>query len=446
LLIPRRFASERFLTEILDDSATLRQVSAYREVAAAAIFLLAVAAVVTRPRRLDEAVAAALGGLAMLVAGVLSPGQALAALAAQWNLFLFFLGLMLVSGLADAAGFFDAAGALAIGAARGSGHLLLLCVFGAGAVITAFLSNDATALILTPVVYSVATRLRLPPLPYLFATTFIADTASMTLPVSNPINILVSERAGIGLAAYASHLLPASLIAIALNAALFRLVFRRETDRRFQADWRAALATAIEDRRLFRLTCAGLAVLAVAYLAASAVRFPLGGIAVGGAALLALLALAARNLQVGRVRAHVSLSLFVYVAGLLVLVRAVEAAGLTTAAVRWLTALPGGSLGTVASGVAGAAAGSNLVNNVPATLVLLSGAGGHPLPFLVGVLAGADLGPNLTPVGSLSTMLWLVIVRRHGVEVSSVQYLKLGAVITPVLLLAATLTIAATFR
>lgn len=420
-------------------------VSAYREAAGAAIFLLAMAAVITRPRRLDEAVAAALGAVAMLLAGVLSPGQALAALAAQWNLFLFFLGLMLVSGLADAAGFFDAAGALAIGAARGSGRLLLLCVFGAGAVITAFLSNDATALILTPVVYSVATRLRLPPLPYLFATTFVADTASMTLPVSNPINILVSDRAGIGLAAYASHLLAASVIAIALNAALFMLRFRREAGRRFQVDWRGELAAAVQDRRLFRLTCAGLAVLAAAYLAASALQLPLGGVAVGGAVLLAMLALVARNLQAERVRAHVSLSLFVYLAGLLVLVRGIETAGLTAAATGLLTALPQSQLGAVAAGVASGAVGANLINNVPATLVLLTGSG-HTLPFLIGVLAGADLGPNLTPVGSLSTMLWLVIVRRHGVEVSSVQYMKLGALVTPMLLVAAALTIATTFR
>jgi arsenical pump membrane protein len=168
-------------------------VTAYRAVAAGAIFLLTMATVITRPRRVDESVAAALGALAMLGLGVVSPGEALGQIAAYWNLFLFFLGLMLISGLADAAGFFDAAGALAAGAARGSGRLLLLGVFVVGTVTTTFLSNDATALILTPVVCSVATRLRLPPLPYLFATTFVADTASMTLPVSNPINILVGD-------------------------------------------------------------------------------------------------------------------------------------------------------------------------------------------------------------------------------------------------------------
>ncbi|HZU19492.1 MAG TPA: SLC13 family permease, partial [Candidatus Dormibacteraeota bacterium] len=116
---------------------------------------------------MPEAAAAAAGGALMLAVRALSPAQALGALLGEWNLFLFFTGLMLVSGLADAAGFFEAAGALAAAAARGSGRGLLLTVFASGALITTFLSNDATALILTPVVYAVVTRLRLPPLPYL---------------------------------------------------------------------------------------------------------------------------------------------------------------------------------------------------------------------------------------------------------------------------------------
>jgi arsenical pump membrane protein len=140
------------------------------------------------------------------------------------------------------------------------------------------------------------------------------------------------------------------------------------------------------------------------------------------------------------------------VAGLLALVRGIEEAGLTAALVGWLGGLARDQVSAVAAGLLGAAIGANLINNVPATLVLLSGtSSGHleaqlRLPFLIGALAGADLGPNLTPVGSLSTMLWLVIVRRHGVEVSSLDYLKLGAIVTPALLVAAGLVIATTFR
>ncbi|PZR97728.1 MAG: arsenic transporter [Candidatus Nephthysia bennettiae] len=429
----------------------LAALTIYREIAAGTIFLVAMVAIITRPRGLNESLSASVGAGAMLVFGVLGAGPAAATLVSEWNLFLFFAGLMLISGLADAAGFFDAAGALAVAVAGGSGRRLLLAVFAAGALITTFLSNDATALILTPVVYAVATRLRLPPLPYLFATTFVADTASMTLPVSNPINILVSDRLHIGLGAYAGHLLLASLAVIALNAAIFQLVFRRQLGGGYRADWRLMLGEAVPDRRLFRLTCGGLAVTGAAYVVGSALRLPLGPVALGGAALLMGLALVAGNLRPDRVRHHVSLTLFIYVAGLLLLVRGVEEAGLTGAVVGWLTGQAGDPLRAVGAGLAGGAIGANLVNNVPATLVLLSGSGsGHlapglGVPFLLGGLAGADLGPNLTPVGSLSTMLWLIIVRRHGVEVSTLDYLKLGAAVTPLLLLTAGLLIAATF-
>jgi arsenical pump membrane protein len=386
----------------------------------------------------------------MLGVRVVSPAQALGTLLGQWNLFLFFTGLMLVSGLADAAGFFEAAGALAAGAARGSGRGLLLTVLAAGALITTFLSNDATALILTPVVYAVVTRLRLPPLPYLFATTFIADTASITLPVSNPINVLIDDRLRLSLGGYAAHLLGASLAAIVLNGLCFLLVFRRTTAVRFHLEWRAALATAVRERRLLRLTCAGLATLAVAYLLASAMGVPLGPVAVGGAILLAVLAVAARHLDLRTVREHFSPSLLIYVAGLLVLVQGVERAGLTEMLVGRLTGLVSGPIGAVGAGLTGGAVLANLLNNVPATLVLLSGAQGLAaqlrLPFTLGVLVGADLGPNLTPVGSLSTMLWLVVVRRRGQQVSALDYLRLGALITPGLLIAAGLALGATFR
>jgi arsenical pump membrane protein len=406
------------------------------------------AAVLTRPRRLPESLAAAVGAVVMLLLGLLTPIQAGMALLQQWNLFLFFCGLMTISGLADAAGFFEAAGAVAAGAARGSSRLLLVTVFAAGAVITAFLSNDATALILTPVVYAVVTRLRLPPMPYLFATTFVADTASMTLPVSNPINVLVIDRLHLGLAVYWSHLLGPALAVVVLNALLFLLVYRRHLAQRFEFDWRRALARSVPNRVHLRLVCAGLAVIAIAYVAGSAAGVPVGPIALGGAGLLAVLSLAAGRFDAGRVREHLSLSLLLYVAGLLVLVRGLEASGLTAALVGRLAGLARGEAGAASAGLIGSAVAANVVNNVPATLIFLSGSahlGGLRLPFLMGTVAGADLGPNLTPVGSLSTMLWLVAVRRRGLNVSALDYLRVGAMVTPALLLAAGLVLVATF-
>lgn len=417
-------------------------------VLAGAIFAVALVAIVTRPRGVGEAWWAAGGAVLMLTVGAVSPLGALATLAGHWNLFLFLLGLMAISGLADAAGVFDATGAVAAGLAAGSGRRLLLTTFGAGALTTALLSNDATALILTPVVYAVVTRLRLRPLPYLFAASFVANTASMTLPVSNPINVLVNGQLRLPLGGYLLHFLPATVAAVLVNAGLFLAVFWRQVDQRFRVDWRRMLAEASGDGTLLRRACGGLAVTAAAYLATSAVGGPVGPVAVGGAVLLAALAASAHRLDVRPVREHVSLTLLLYVAGLFVMVQGLEEAGVTHTLVGGLAGLAQGTAAAIGLGAGGAALASNLVNNLPATLFLLSGAQAVPsaahAPFLAGLLAGADLGPNLTPVGSLSTMLWLVVVRRRGVQVSTGQYLRLGALATPVLLLVAWALIAAT--
>jgi len=153
-----------------------------------------------RPRRVTEAIAAASGAILMLLGGYVGLGEALTLVRGQWNVYGFFLGLMMTSALADQAGVFEVLTHQVARWARESALRLYLAVFLLGTLITAFLSNDATALILTPVVYALVTRLRLSPLPFLFACTFIADTASFLLPVSNPINIMVINvfRGGLG--------------------------------------------------------------------------------------------------------------------------------------------------------------------------------------------------------------------------------------------------------
>lgn len=419
-------------------------------IAAGVLFLATLVGVVLRPFGRGEAWWTTAGALVVLGIGAVSPGAAWHALAAQYNVFLFLFGLMAIAGLADGAGFFDLAGAAAVALARGSGRMLLLCVFGVGALVTAFLSNDATALILTPVVYAVVTRLRLRPLPYLLATTFVADTASLLLPVSNPINVLVDARLGLSLGPYLRHFLPAAVVVVLVNALLFLAVFWRRCDRDFARDGWAHLLPAGSDRRHLALIVAGLLIIAAAYLTASATGVPVGVVAVGGAAFLLLPGLLRGRPVAAAAREHMSLSVLVYVAGLFVLVAALERTGVTGAVAHGLRDVVRAGPWAVAAGTLAGAIGANAVNNVPAATFLVSTSGGlHPAvrtPFLAGTLLGANLGPNLTPVGSLSTLLWLVAVRRRGVRVSALDYLKLGAVTTPLLLLAGGALVAASYR
>jgi arsenical pump membrane protein len=419
---------------------------------AAVIFVGTLIFIVLRPWNVTEAWSAAAGALLMLISGAASLGSAANAIGSEWNLFLFFLGLMVTAAVADMAGFFDWAAALAAGASGGSGRRLLLAILALAAVITTFLSNDATAIILTPVVYGIVTRLRLRVMPYPFGVSFMANAASMTLPISNPINVLTGDHLHASLAEYEGHLLAASISSIAITVAVLMAVFWRTTGRSFDFDWRTAAARATLDRAFFVSVVSGLALLAAAYVIGSALLWPLGIVAMTGAAFLVAIASAQRRLSIEHLRTHVSPALFVYIAGLFVMVRAVQDAGITAAVVSGTVARVGDSANAVLAGILGSAALSNLVNNLPAILVLISGAqtgGVHSslrIPFLLGALAGADLGPNLTPVGALSTMLWLIIVRRRGVEVSAWDYLRLGALVAPLTLVAAGLLIYASFR
>ena len=419
---------------------------------AAVIFLLTLIVIVVRPRQVNEAWSAAVGAVLMLATGVVSPLSALSAVVSEWNLFLFFFGLMLTAAIADTAGFFDWAAGLAAAAANGSGRRLLFNVFVLGAVVTTFLSNDATAIILTPVVYTIATRLRLRVMPYLFAVSFMANAASMTLPISNPINVLTGDRLRAPLAAYEGHLFLASIASIAITTAVLMAFFWRSAAGRFAFDWRSAIRSAVTDRIFFAATVAGLVLLAVAYVVASALLWPLGVVAIAGGSGLLVVAAARRRLSREHLNTHISPALFVYIAALFILVRGVQDAGITPALVSTAVSRAGDAGSAVVAGLIGSAVASNLINNLPAVLVFISGAqaGGVPAalraPFLFGALVGADLGPNLTPVGALSTMLWLVIVRRRGVQVSAWDFLKLGAVVAPLTLIAAALLVAASFR
>jgi arsenical pump membrane protein len=409
-----------------------------------ALFLLTLALIIIRPRGVTEATAALGGAVALLLGGYIRPLEALGVLGGAWNVYGFFLGLMTISALADQAGIFEAVAQLAARWAGGSARRLYVGVFLVGVVITAFLSNDATALILTPVVYALVTRLRLPALPFMFACTFIADTASFLLPVSNPINVLVLDAFGGGLGAFLRYLLLPALFCIGCNIGVFTWLFRR--DLRLRYDGSLLEAPALPPQ--FRFTQMGLGLIALGYVVASAAQIPLSVVALGGAALLLAGAARYRQFAWDRVRHDISWSLFVFISGMFVVVRAMEDLGLTTAFGRGLArAGGGGALGMVLVTTVGTALGANLINNVPMTLVMISTlraihvAAGTQQALVFSAMVGADLGPNLTTVGSLATMLWLLILRRKGLDISTLDYIKLGLTVVPVMLVAAALLI-----
>jgi arsenical pump membrane protein len=402
-----------------------------------------------RPFRWDEARIAMAGAVLLLLLGLIGPLDALSVLLNDWNIFFFFLGMMALSALADAAGLFDWLAAKAAGLAGGSSRRLLLNTFILGSLISMILSNDATALILTPIVYTLVTRLRLPVLPFLFACTFIADTASFLLPVSNPINIIVLSTFRLDLWTFLRLLLLPCLVVIGINIGMFFLLYRRQVRGSFDAKRLPSTAASIRHQGYFRYVCTVLLLVALAYIIASATQLPLSLVSLAGALLLLIGALRWKQSTLRDIGKHISWSIFGFIAGMFIVVQAVEETGLTTRFGQLLLHLSGGtSFGAITIGTLGAALGTNLINNVPMVVVLTSSlhtvqyaSASARLGFIAATIFGCDLGPNLTTVGSLATVLWLLILRRRNLEVSGLDYFKVGIMVTPLMLVAGALTI-----
>jgi len=415
----------------------------------ALITALVLVGIMLRPWKINEALLALFGAALLLLLGLISPASAFFTLVENWNTFFFFLGMMGLSALAERAGFFDWLAHLAASWSGNSARRLFFNTFLLGSLITMFFSNDATALILTPILYSLTTRLRLPVLPYLFACTFIADTASFLLPVSNPINIIVLSAFPLDLWTFLRLLFVPSIVVISINFGVFWLLYRRQLAVSFDHKRLPPVRAAIGHQGYFRYTCLVLSLVAICYVTAAAFRFPLSLVAMAGALLLLMGAWFCKQSTLRETGRQISWSIFGFIAGMFILVQAVESTGLTAQFGQLLLRLSGGtSLGAVLMGTTEAAAGTNLINNVPMAVVLTSSLrtlSHAPLAvqhgFIAATIFGCDLGPNVTTVGSLATVLWLVILRRRNVEVSGLDYFKVGVIVTPLMLVAGAFTI-----
>ena len=393
------------------------------------ITILTMAGIVLRPWRVPEAVWAALAVAALVLCKLLTPAQAWAGVMRGNDVYLFLAGMMTLAELGRRHGVFDWLAAHAARAAGGSGHKLFLLVYLAGTVVTIFLSNDATAVVLTPAVYAVARAVDAKPLPYLFLCAFVANAASFVLPVSNPANLVVFGAQMPGLGQWLALFLLPSLGAIVVTYGVLRWQLRGDLQHHIGTGVRIPVLTPAG-----RLTVIALAATALVLGGASARGMALGPVTLGAAA-LALLATSARarTAPTGVVRA-LSWDVLLMVAGLFVVVEALQLHGVVAALARQQqqlhAATPG--LADTLTGVILAFA-CNLVNNLPAgllgaaTLDHLQAA----MPLRAAALIGIDLGPNLSVSGSLATILWLTTLRREGVQVGAWQFLKLGALAMP---------------
>lgn len=399
------------------------------------IAALATAGVILRPFRWPEFVWAGAGAIALVVFGLLPAKTALDGVLKGTDVYLFLIGMMALAEIARREGLFDWLAGLAASRADGSAPRLFLLIYAVGTLVTIFLSNDATAVVLTPAVYAAARTAKAAPLPYLFICALIANAASFVLPISNPANLVVFASHMPPLPQWLGRFLVPSIVAILITYAVLRITQR--------ASLRAPLARDVDQPRLsFGGKIAGLGIIATGavLLVASAFDAQLGlPTFIAGLATVVIVLVINRAAPWDVIRG-VSWGVLPLVAGLFVLVEAMETTGVLALLGEQLKLLAARS--DIAAGwIAGTlvAVLCNLVNNLPAGLLAGAAVQTAHVPDKVAgaILIGVDLGPNLSVTGSLATILWLTAIRREGEDVSALTFLKLGALAMPTALVGA---------
>jgi len=400
------------------------------------IAALAAAGVIVRPWRLPEAVWAVAGAAALVGFGLLPWSAAVAGVLKGLDVYLFLVGMMLLAELAREEGLFDWLAARAVGHARGSPQRLFALGYAVGILVTVFLSNDATAVVLTPAVFAATRAAGARPLPYVLVCAFIANAASFVLPISNPANLVIYDGRMPHLAAWLMRFGLPSLAAIAATYLMLRLT-QRAALRREQI---AHVVPRSQLTRGGRGAACGIAATALALLICSAFNLSLGlATFVCGAATAAIILAANRQAPWPLLR-HIAWRVLPLVAGLFVLVEGLAHTGLIALLAQWLKVGAQASE-TGAAWTAGlvVAVACNLMNNLPVGLIVGSVLSVDDVsPVVSGAaLIGTALGPNLSITGSLATILWLVAVRREGQDIGAWRFLLLGLVVMPPALLLA---------
>jgi arsenical pump membrane protein len=405
------------------------------------IAALATLGVIVRPWNLPEFIWAVAGAVLLVLLHLLPWRDALAAAGKGTDVYFFLIGMMLLAEVARKEGLFDWLAAQAVRHSDGSAKRLFLIVYVVGTIVTVLLSNDATAVVLTPAVYAATRAAKVEPLPYLFICAFIANAASFVLPISNPANLVVFGKQMPPLWDWLHIFALPSVVAILATYLTLRLTQRDALN--------STVATVNDSLKLTlggKLAALGIAMTAIVLLAASAMGRDLGlPTFIAGAAVTAIVLALARQSPLP-VLEDVSWSVLPLVAGLFILVEGLNRTGILPALARVLKEAATASPRAV-SWIAGivVAIVSNLANNLPVGLMAATTSQTAQVPAHVtgAILIGVDLGPNLSVTGSLATILWLIVLRREGEHVSALRFLKLGLVVMPPALLLSLFALAA---
>jgi arsenical pump membrane protein len=397
------------------------------------ISALSIALMLFRPWGVPEVVWTAAGAVTLCMLRLIPVRLAGHAVAEGLDVYLFLTGMMLLSELAKMNGVFEWLSNIAVSRAGGSSSRLFLLIYSVGTVVTIFMSNDATAVVLTPAVLSAVKRAKAEPMPYLLTCALIANAASFVLPISNPANLVVFHSAMPPLMKWLAMFAIPSVVSVLTTYALLRWFSRKALEQPCNGSDTVVKLSAVGKTSFF-----GILGVAVVLLVTSAIKRDLGIPTCIAALLVTVFVLVQSRKNPLHLVREISWSVLPLVAALFVIVEALKTAGalnLLHDALEQTMQGPRSQSALVLAASVGF--GTNLVNNLP--LGLITGAALHTVPIrpLLSevVLIGIDLGPNLSITGSLATILWLMAIRREGMHMSGGQFLKAGMLIMPVSLL-----------
>lgn len=411
---------------------------------AAGVFVVTLVLVIWQPRGLGVGWSASLGAILALAAGAVSFQDIPTVWAVVWNATATFIAIIIISLLLDEAGFFEWAALHVARWADGRGRRLFAFIVLLGAAVSALFANDGAALILTPIVISLLVALRFSAgatLAFVMAAGFIADTASLPLVVSNLVNIVSADFFQLGFSEYAAVMVPVTLASVAATLLVLFLYFRADIPVTFSQTTLSAPGDAIRDKATFVVGWWVLGLLLTGLFVLEPMGIPVSAVATLCAAILFAVAARGHVISTRRVLREAPWQIVVFSLGMYLVVYGLSNAGLTGYLTSLLDRLADHGLWAAALGTGlMSALLSSVMNNLPSVLIGALAIGASDSSGVVreamiyANVIGCDLGPKITPIGSLATLLWLHVLQRKGIRITWGYYFKVGALLTfPVL-------------